>query len=107
MLASFRHCSVVRGLQRDDLRGSFGPPDTLHGTPEKEEDGESIITPMEKDAHLEGERRKLLAIVVARSSWWEVKLNNGGGPLREVKGERRGKRTSTTRTFTRHTENKR
>ena len=28
VLESFRRRPVVRGLQRDDLRGSFGPPGT-------------------------------------------------------------------------------
>ena len=47
--------------------------------------------PMEEDVCPEGEMRKLPAMVVAQSSWREVKLNNGGGSQREVEGERRGK----------------
>ena len=52
---------------------------------------------MEEDVRPKGERRKLPAMVVAQSAWREVKLNNGGGSLGEVEGERKGgKRTSTT-----------
>ena len=65
----FRRRPVVRGLQRNDPGGSFGPPGTQHGTPEEEEEGGSIVTRMKEAACPEGRRRRLLAMVVARSSW--------------------------------------
>ena len=99
MLESFRRHPVVRGLQRDDLRGSFGPPGTLHETPKEEEGGGSIVTPREGEACLEGERRRLLAMVVARSSWREVALTKVADHSNKQKGGREEK-TSTTSTTT-------
>ena len=75
-----------------------------HGTPDEEEGEDSVITPMEEDVHPEGERRKLPAMVVARSSWREVALTEGGRSLREVireGGRRRHQpQKATTETLT-------
>ena len=81
----------VRGLQRVDVLANFGPSGTQHGMPEEEDEVGSILTSMEEAACPKGRRRRVIAMVVARTLWRRKHSQQWWGTHAQRERERGGR----------------